>query len=387
MTRTEAPMETYLELRGLNRSYGEKAAVRDLSLALPRGEMFVLLGPSGCGKTTTLRILAGLTRPESGEVVLNGRSLDGVPPQKRNVAMVFQDHTLYPHMRIRENLGFGLKMQGTAPREVQQRVEEIAAVLDLADRLDHWPHELSGGEAQRVALGRALVRRPDLLLLDEPLSNLDPPLRRKLREEIRRLQRSYAITTIHVTHDQEEAMALGGLMGIMNEGRLLDTGRAQEIYENPRSLFGARFLGSPPVNLVGGVLRSGGEGLEWSLGDGTLLLPGPAMGCAGARNPQDVWVAVRPEHILVSLRPKSPPEVTGRVEFVQNMGFEHHLTVVSGGHTLRVRSPRIPEGLVEGALVYLKIRTEKLLLFRRDSGERIAGRESDGVVRGGHEAV
>jgi len=364
-------MAAYLELANLGRTYGGKEAVKDLSLRLDRGEMFVLLGPSGCGKTTTLRILAGLTPPDSGEVFLNGRSLNGVPPQKRNVAMVFQDHALYPHMKVRENLGFGLKMQRAGGREIRERVQEIAGVLGLGERLGHWPHELSGGEAQRVALGRALVRRPDLLLLDEPLSNLDPPLRRKLREEIRRLQRSYAITTIHVTHDQEEAMALGGRMGIMNEGRLLETGRAQEIYESPRSLFGSRFLGSPPVNLVAGVLPAGREGLRWPLMEGPVPLPGLVPVSRQAGTSQDVWVAVRPEHIWVSLRSKSPPEVMGRVEFVQNMGFEHHLLVACRGYTLRVRCSHMSEGLAEGAEVYLKIRTEKLLLFRRDSGERI----------------
>ncbi len=371
-------MAAYLKLRSLSRVYGDKPAVEDVSLCLDKGEMFVLLGPSGCGKTTTLRMLAGLSPPTRGEIFLNGRDLSRVPPQKRNVAMVFQDHALYPHMRIRENLGFGLKMQEAAGRKIRERVQEIAEVLGLEDRLRHWPHELSGGEAQRVALGRALVRRPDLLLLDEPLSNLDPPLRRKLREEIRRLQRSYAITTIHVTHDQEEAMALGGRMGIMNEGQLLETGRSQEIYESPRSLFGARFLGSPPVNLIPGTLRDGGGGMQWPLGEEAVLLHGVDDAGQGDFDGQ-VWAAVRPEHVLVSRRSKSPPEVMGRVEFVQNMGFEHHLLVTCRDHSLRVRCTRMPEGLREGEVVHLKIRTEKLLLFRRDTGERIPpdGTEAD----------
>ncbi len=372
-------MPSYLEIRNLSRFYGDKAAVADLSLRLRKGEMFVLLGPSGCGKTTTLRMLAGLADPSRGEIFLNGKNLDGLPPPKRNVAMVFQDHALYPHMRIEENLGFSLRMHGLDRREIQRRVREIACVLDLEDRLRHWPRQLSGGEAQRVALGRALVRRPDLLLLDEPLSNLDPPLRRKLREEIRRLQGSYAITTIHVTHDQEEAMALGGRMGIMDGGRLLETGRSQEIYESPRSLFGARFLGSPPVNLVPGVLPAAGTALQWPLGEEPVPIPG--LHTAGS-NPWagEVWAAVRPEHILVSTRSKSPREVRGRVEFVQNMGFEHHLLVACRDHSLRVRCARLPEGVREGAAVYLKIQTEKLLLFNRDTGERIRthGTETDG---------
>jgi len=363
-------MAAYLELRGLSRFYGERAAVQDLCLSLDRGEMFVLLGPSGCGKTTALRMLAGLCAPTRGSIFLNGRDLGGTPPRRRNVAMVFQDHGLYPHMRIRENLGFGLKMRGAPGREIRDRVEEIAGVLGIRDRLGQWPHQLSGGEAQRVALGRALVRRPDLLLLDEPLSNLDPPLRRKLREEIRRLQRSYAVTTLHVTHDQEEAMALGGRMGIMNAGRLLETGRSQEIYDSPRTLFGARFLGSPPVNLIAGELRGGREGVRWRLGPEPVRVPGlqdPGPEHAG----RPVWVAVRPEHVLVS-RPSPPPQgIPGRVELVQNMGFEHHLLVACGEESLRVRCSRVPEGLREGEEVRLEFRTEKLLLFRQDTGERI----------------
>jgi len=371
-------MSAYLEIRNLTRWYGDRAAVDDLSLGLRKGEMFVLLGPSGCGKTTTLRLLAGLSEPSRGEIFLHGRALNGLPPARRNVAMVFQDHALYPHMRIEENLGFSLRMHGVDRRETRRRVHEIAGVLGLTDRLRHWPRQLSGGEAQRVALGRALVRRPDLLLLDEPLSNLDPPLRRKLREEIRRLQRSYAITTIHVTHDQEEAMALGGRMGIMSGGRLLETGRCQEIYENPGSLFGARFLGSPPVNLIPAEVPAGGGELRWPLGAAPVLLPGLAV-----RGAVTVWAAVRPEHILVSPRSKSPTELAGRVEFVQNMGFEHHLLVTCGGQSLRVRSTHPPDGVQEGAVVYLKIQTERLLLFRRDTGERIPaqGAETDAHER------
>jgi len=366
--------DAYLQLRHLSRIFGQKAAVDDLCLDIARGELFVLLGPSGCGKTTTLRMLAGLESPSQGEILLNGKHLTRVRPQDRNVAMVFQEHTLYPHMRIGENLGFSLRMQGMGTREVRGRVREMAGVLGLEDRIQHWPHQLSGGEAQRVALGKALIRRPELLLLDEPLSNLDPPLRRKLREEIRGLQRQYSITTIHVTHDQEEAMALGGRMGIMNRGRLLETGSPKEIYESPDSLFGARFLGSPPVNLIPGRLDPDRGTLLWSIGDAPVSF----TRCPGS-NPErfggEVWAAIRPEDILVSQRSKSPPEVIGRVEFVQDMGFEHHILVTCKGNSLRVRCARLPEGIREGAEVYLKIKTEKMLLFQKDTGKRILAGE------------
>jgi ABC-type sugar transport system ATPase subunit len=362
----------YLELKNLTRVYGRTAAVDQLSLRLSKGELLVLLGPSGCGKTTTLRLLAGLETATAGEIFLNGKSLNRVRPQDRNVAMVFQDHTLYPHMRVAENLGFSLKMQGLGAREIRARVQETAGALGLEEHLSQWPHQLSGGEAQRVALGKALIRRPDLLLLDEPLSNLDPPLRRKLRDEIRSLQRRYSITAIHVTHDQEEAMALGGRIGIMNKGRLLQTATPKEIYDSPTCVFGAQFLGSPPINLLEAEHGAGEGVVHWPPGglDG-MNIPFPVSLLSNRGVGRTVLVGVRPEHVLVSVRSKSPPELHGRVDLVQDMGFEYHLLVECGGERLRVRCSRLPEGVREGVEVYVKIRTENALLFDRETGERL----------------
>ena len=365
----------YLRLLHLSRVFGEKVAVDDVCLDLRKGELFVLLGPSGCGKTTTLRLLAGLESPTCGEVYLNGRHLNGVPPRDRGVAMVFQEHTLYPHMRVEENLGFGLKMQGLDGKEIRVRVAEIARMLGIEDKLKLWPHQLSGGEAQRVALGKALIRRPELLLLDEPLSDLDPPLRRRLREEIRRLQRSSSTTTIHVTHDQEEAMALGDRMGILNQGRLLQVGTPKEIYENPNCLFAAQFLGSPAINLIPGEVLTGASRLRWPL---ELEAPLARLSTdEGGGFSGEVWVGVRPEDVLVSRRSKSPPEAIGMVEFVQDMGFEYHVFVSIGGVSLRARCSNLPEGIEENVQVYLKLRSEKLLFFRMDTGERmVAGQDA-----------
>jgi len=363
----------YLRLLHLSRAFGEKVAVDEVSLDLRKGELFVLLGPSGCGKTTTLRLLAGLETPTRGEIFLNGRHLNGVPPRDRGVAMVFQEHTLYPHMRVEENLGFGLKMQGLDGREIRASVAEIARMLGIEDKLKLWPHQLSGGEAQRVALGKALIRKPQLLLLDEPLSDLDPPLRRRLREEIRRIQRSSATTTIHVTHDQEEAMALGDRMGILNQGRLLQVGTPKEIYENPNCVFAAQFLGSPAINLIPGEVLTGANRLRWPLG---LEAPLPRLSTDdGGDFSGEVWVGVRPEDVLVSRRSKSPPEAIGTVEFVHDMGFEHHVFVSAGGVSLRARCSNLPEGIEENVQVYLKLKSEKMLFFRTDTGERILGRQ------------
>ncbi len=360
----------FLELRHLSRRFEEKLAVDDLCLDLHRGEFFVLLGPSGCGKTTTLRLLAGLEVPTGGDILLEGRSLKGVPPKDRKVAMVFQDHTLYPHMRIEENLGFGLKMQGAGRKEIRTRVLETARALGLGHQLRLWPHQLSGGEAQRVALGKALMGNPRLLLLDEPLSSLDPPLRRKLREEIRSLQRRNAITTIHVTHDQEEAMALADRIGIMSEGRLLQVGTPKSIYEDPNCLFSATFLGSPPINLVPARILPDEGLLHWAIGTHRIPLP-PHLQGAKEVGTRELWAAVRPEDILVSVRAEKPSDVSGIVEHVQDMGFEVHLLVGCPEVSLRVRCPHLSREIREGSRVYLKIKTDRLFLFRRDTGERV----------------
>ncbi|MEW6439567.1 MAG: ABC transporter ATP-binding protein [bacterium] len=361
-----AACEGYLRTVHLSRTFEDKVAVDDLTLDLRRGELFVLLGPSGCGKTTMLRLLAGLESPSKGEVFLDGRPLNGVPPGRRNVAMVFQDHALYPHMRVADNLGFGLRMQRLKKEEIRKRVAEVAGIIGLEDRLGAWPHQLSGGEAQRVALGKALIRRPDVLLLDEPLSNLDAPLRRRLREEILRLQRKSAITTVYVTHDQEEGMALGDRMGILQGGRLLQVGTPRAVYENPGCVFAAEFLGSPSINLIPAELLLGRDRLRWPMGAETQFIERIPRDASGS-----VWIGIRPEDVLVSMRSKSPPEYVGRIEFIQDMGFESHLVVSCGGLSLRARCAHLPEGMREGVPAYLKLRAERMLLFRRDTGERV----------------
>ena len=360
----------FLELRQLTRTFDTRVAVDGIDLSLSEGEFFVLLGPSGCGKTTTLRLLAGLDTPTRGEVVLDGRNLNGLSPRDRNVAMVFQEHTLYPHMRIAENLGFSLRMQGEGRKEIMARVSETAALLGLEPKLKLWPHQLSGGEAQRVALGKALMCKPALLLLDEPLSNLDLPLRRKLREEIRTLQRRNGTTTIHVTHDQNEAMAMGDRIGIMSEGRLLQVGTPKEIYERPNCLFSATFLGSPAINLIPGELLPEERALRWALGDSPVPLPEDASRCEGLAS-REVWAAFRPEDIRVSTRSEKPFNLRGKVEFVQDMGYEVRLVVSCGENTLRVRVTQSSVEVTEGTTVYLKINMEKMFLFRKDTGERI----------------
>lgn len=222
-------------------------AVNGASLILEDKELLTLVGPSGCGKTTTLRLIAGLEDLTDGVISLNGRTMNGVPPKDRGIAMVFQHHALYPHLTAARNISFGLKLRRVPKNEIAWRVDEMTELLGLRDCLDRNPAELSGGQCQRVALGRALVRRPQVLLLDEPFSNLDLPLRRELRRELLRLHRELALTILHVTHDQVEAMALGQRVAVMNEGAVEQVGSPDELREHPTTPFVAAFLNSNPL--------------------------------------------------------------------------------------------------------------------------------------------
>ena len=226
------------------------AAIRPLDLEIADGEFLVLVGPSGCGKSTLLRLVAGLETPTAGDIVIGGSDVTALPPQARDLAMVFQSYALYPHMTVRDNLAYGLKVRGT-PKDVRaERVATVAQALDLHQLLDRRPAQLSGGQRQRVALGRAMVRQPKAFLFDEPLSNLDPALRAQARAEIARLHQALATTVVYVTHDQEEAMTLGGRVAVMRQGAIEQIAPPLEVYARPANTFVARFIGAPPMNLV-----------------------------------------------------------------------------------------------------------------------------------------
>jgi sn-glycerol 3-phosphate transport system ATP-binding protein len=232
-------------------------ALDDLSLTVADGEFLILVGPSGCGKTTALRIVAGLEKPSSGTVRIGGGDVTGVTPRDRDIAMVFQNYALYPHMTVHRNLAFGLKERKTPKPEIQRRVRDVSEVLGLEELMKRRPAQLSGGQRQRVAMGRALVREPKAFLLDEPLSNLDAKLRVQMRAELKRLHQRLGITTIYVTHDQVEAMTLGDRIVVMSNGRVQQIGRPQEVYAQPANLFVAGFIGSPPMNLLRGRIADG----------------------------------------------------------------------------------------------------------------------------------
>src|SRR5260221_14588666 len=240
-----------IELKGVNKSFGDVSVIHDVDLMVEDGSFVVFVGPSGCGKSTLLRLIAGLEDVSSGKILIDGTDVVSVPPAKRGLSMVFQSYALYPHMSVRGNIGFGLKMAGVPKSEINQKVEAAAATLNLAPYLDRKPRELSGGQRQRVAIGRAIVREPKAFLFDEPLSNLDAALRVQMRQDVTRQHRQLATTAIYVTHDQLEAMTMADRIVVLNAGSIEQYGSPLELYERPANLFVAGFIGSPRLNLIG----------------------------------------------------------------------------------------------------------------------------------------
>jgi len=294
-----------IEFRQVNKIYGDGShALHDLNLEIQQGELLVLAGPSGCGKSTLLRLLAGLEEITSGDILLDGRCVNGLEPQQRNVAMVFQNYALYPHMTVGQNMAFPLRMGKVPERQRRQRIEEVAGLLGLTDLLEKRPQALSGGQRQRVAMGRALVRQPAGFLMDEPLSNLDPNLRLQIRMEIARLQRTLKITTLYVTHDQTEAMALADRLAVLRAGALQQVAPPLELYERPANIFVADFFGMPGMNLLPVIVRQAErQSLRLETAGGMLQLPGslcqdhPAL--AGCLN-QALLLGIRPEDLRLA---------------------------------------------------------------------------------------
>jgi sn-glycerol 3-phosphate transport system ATP-binding protein len=287
-------------------------AVDDLDHTIENGEFMVLVGPSGCGKTTALRMVAGLEAPTSGTIEIGGRVVNDLSPKARDIAMVFQNYALYPHMTVEENIAFGLRRHGFPRREIAGRVREVSAMLDLHDLLRRKPAQLSGGQRQRVAMGRAIARHPQVFLLDEPLSNLDAKLRTQLRADLKRLHQEVRTTSVYVTHDQVEATTLGERIAVMNKGRLQQVGTPREVYARPENLFVAGFIGSPPMNLVRAAVADGGLHLDGTRIAAALL----AGGCA------EPVVGLRPEALRISRDGDKAPVLRYVVDVVEPMGHE-----------------------------------------------------------------
>ena len=299
-----------LDIIGLAKRYGEFHAVRDVSLSIKDGEFLVLLGPSGCGKTTTLRMVAGFIEPTAGHVKLGGTDVTLLPPWKRNAGMVFQNYALFPHLTVAENVAFGLEMRKVPKADIARRVEETLAMVRLSGYGGRLPRQLSGGQQQRVALARALAIHPDVLLLDEPLSNLDAKLRQEVRVEIRELQRQLGLTTVMVTHDQEEALTMADRLVVMNEGSVRQVGTQRDLYERPADRFVAGFVGR--TTFLAGTVEAPGRFKS----DGGL-----ALACTGG-TPGRAVLSLRPERVEIGLQPRSGLDnaLSGTVEFVSYLG-------------------------------------------------------------------
>jgi ABC-type sugar transport system ATPase subunit len=358
---------------------GPVLAVEELSLEVGNGEFLILVGPSGCGKSTTLRMVAGLERISAGTIRIGDRVINDVPPKDRDIAMVFQNYALYPHMTVEKNLAFGLRQRRTQKPEVRRRVDDVARLLGLADLLKRRPGQLSGGQRQRVAMGRALVREPAVFLLDEPLSNLDAQLRLQMRAELKTLHTRIGVTTIYVTHDQTEAMTLGDRVAVMLDGKLQQCGRPQEVYDHPANAFVAGFIGSPPMNFLaatvsGGRLRAGDLEVEHvRTGDG------------------EVVVGIRPEAIRPVGEADAGPGFEIVVDVVEPLGdvVIVHGTVQARNAAFAVRDAMLlPDERGDRAVVALKMEAhlrpeagtrihaavsrEGMHLFDPETGERLA---------------
>ncbi len=304
---------SYLVLSDVQKLFGEFVAVESFNLSAEKGEFVSFLGPSGCGKTTTLRMIAGFERPTSGSVSIDGRDITNVPPNRRNVGMVFQSYALFPNMSVADNIGFGLKVRKRPAADIKRRVGELLELINLPDKGGRYPYQLSGGQQQRVALARALAFEPQVLLLDEPLSALDAKIRVALRHEIRQIQRQLGITTVYVTHDQEEALSLSDRVVVMSEGRMEQVGTPFEIYNFPTTAFVASFVGT--LNILSGTIVDVGRG-EIAISGQTINITRKFEGRAG----QEVRVALRPEMASLADRPVGCTRLTGEVVDVSFLG-------------------------------------------------------------------
>jgi len=333
-----------VQLENVSKRYGEVLAVQQFNLTTMDGEFIVLVGPSGCGKTTTMRMIAGLEAITEGSIRIDGRNVVGMIPRERDVAMVFQNYALFPHMNVYGNMAFGLRLRKVPRTQVDAHVRNAARILGIEHLLNRRPKELSGGQRQRVALGRAIVREPRVFLMDEPLSNIDAKLRVEMRAEIIRLQRRLGVTTFYVTHDQVEALSMGDRIVVMLEGKIQQIGKPRELYAKPSNRYVAGFIGSPSMNFVRGQVLPGRR----IGGDLHLTLPARLADAVARQNLKEVWVGFRPEHLHLLRAGQNSPEnvIEGTVDVVEPQGSN---TLVQVAVTEKLRLNALVDPLFEPA--------------------------------------
>ncbi len=360
----------HVSLRKVHKSFGRTEVIHGISCDIEDGEFVVILGPSGCGKSTVLRVIAGLEEVSDGEVAIDGKVVNRLEPADRDIAMVFQNYALYPHMSVYKNMAYGLKIRKIPKDEIDRRVQHAARILELTEFLDRKPRQLSGGQRQRVAMGRCIVREPKVFLFDEPLSNLDAKLRVQMRLEIRKLHEDLKITSIYVTHDQVEAMTLGDRLIVMDAGHAAQIGAPLEIYQRPATLFVAGFIGSPAMNLLPARLSVEGKRVELPGGDRVPLPEGGMPAHAGVQ----VTVGIRPEHLKVVSSEAAMMRL--RVDHVEILGAD----TFAYGHfgedrtTLTVRIPAVHH-LERNTVLPLAVSPDHLHVFDSATGRRLSATE------------
>jgi multiple sugar transport system ATP-binding protein len=352
----------------VTKKYGDVTAVHDFNLEIADGEFMVLVGPSGCGKTTNLRMIAGLEEISDGTLRIGDRVVNDVPPKDRDIAMVFQSYALYPHMTVRDNMAFGLKLRKVPKADIEKRVADAAGILSLDKYLDRKPKELSGGQRQRVALGRAIVREPAVFLMDEPLSNLDAKLRVQTRAEIARIHQRLGTTMVYVTHDQIEAMTMGTRIAVMSEGLLMQVGTPQTLYDSPANRFVAGFIGSPSMNFVDVTLEGAGADAKL-LGPGGWVVPLPRRlaESVAAQGVRKIIAGFRPEHLDIGEGGSEATTFQGKADVVEYLGNEELLHVTAADKDI-VAIVGSEHRVKPGDILTLALPMDKLHLFDAESG-------------------
>ena len=354
-------MAAEIRLEKVRKTFGKVVAVKDMDLVVEPKEFLVLLGPSGCGKTTTLRCIAGLERVDQGKVFIGGRDVTALPPSKRGIAMVFQSYAVFPHMTVAQNIAFGLRMRHTPKEEIKKAVKEVAELLQIDELLSRYPSQLSGGQRQRVAVARALVMRPEVLLMDEPLSNLDALLRLQMRAELKKLHREVGTTTVYVTHDQIEALSLGDRIAVMREGEIVQLDTPNEVYDKPASVFVGGFIGTPPMNFLRAEVKSTDGKVYLAVGDFSVEVHEEWQGKLKGMVGKSLILGIRAENIEVRSTP-GEGALPAQVVVSEPLGSQQLLTVQVGSDVLKVAtSPDL--AIRPGQTIGLVLTKGKIRLF------------------------